>query len=160
MGGLMVKRGQKASRNQTKTTMKTSTLMTLGALIGTCAFASAQDQPKHPGGPKREVPPAILEKFDLDKDGKLSDEERKAVKEEMKAKHAAMLEKYDANKDGKLDKEEIQAAKDAGEQLPPGGKGPKGEKGPKGGKGPKGPKGPKGDEGAPPEGAPPAPPAE
>ncbi|MCX8495877.1 MAG: hypothetical protein ORN51_06810, partial [Akkermansiaceae bacterium] len=112
--------------------MKTSTLMTLGALIGTCAFASAQDQPKHPGGPKREVPPAILEKFDLDKDGKLSDEEGKAAKEEMKAKHAAMLEKYDANKDGKLDKEEIQAAKDAGEQLPPGGKGPKGEKGPKG----------------------------
>jgi len=150
----MIKRGQTASSNQTKTTMKTSILMTLGALIGTCTFASAQEQPKRPDGPKREVPAAILEKFDLDKDGKLSEEEGKAAREEAKAKRAAMLEKYDANKDGKLNKEEIQAARDAGEQLPPGGKGPKGEKGPKGPKGEKGPKGPKGGEGPPP--APPA----
>jgi hypothetical protein len=50
------------------------------------------------------------EKYDADKDGKLSDTEKAAAKEGAKAKaketREANLEKYDANKDGKLDKEE------------------------------------------------------
>ena len=52
--------------------MKATTLITMGALIGTCTFATAQDKPKRPDGPKREIPAEMLEKFDTDKDGKLS----------------------------------------------------------------------------------------
>ncbi len=80
--------------------MKPTKFIILGALLGTSVFAIAEDKPK------REVPPMLLEKFDADKDGKLSDDERKAARAEMKAmqekRQAAMLEKYDADKDGKL----------------------------------------------------------
>jgi Ca2+-binding EF-hand superfamily protein len=157
--------------------MKTTKLITLGALLGTCAFATAQDKPK------RDLPPEVVAKFDTDKDGKLSDDERKAMRTEMKAqqekRHAAMLEKYDADKDGKLsadekatmkkemeakraailekydaDKDgklspaEIKTARDAGEDIPPPGMG----RGPGGKGGKRGPGGP--------DGPPPAPPAE
>ena len=48
-----------------------------------------------------------LERFDLDKDGKLSDAERVQMHEQMKARrqlrHAEMLLRFDANKDGVLD---------------------------------------------------------
>jgi Ca2+-binding EF-hand superfamily protein len=90
--------------------MKATKLITLGALIGTCSFASAQDKPKRPDAPKREVPAAVLEKFDADKDGKLSPEERKAAREEMKGKgderKSKMLEKFDKDGDGKLSDDE------------------------------------------------------
>jgi Ca2+-binding EF-hand superfamily protein len=160
--------------------MKTTKLITLGALLGTCVFATAQDKPK------RDLPPALLEKFDTDKHGKLSDDERKAMREEMKAqqekrqaamlekydadkdgklsdaekatmkadmeaKRAAILEKYDADKDGKLSPAEIKTARDAGEEIPPPGMG----RGPGGKDGKRGPGGPGG-----PGGPPPAPPAE
>jgi hypothetical protein len=67
-----------ASQNQ-QTIMKTTTLMTLGAMIGTCLIASAQDGPKRPPRHQGPPPPEILEKFDKDGDGKLSPEERKAM---------------------------------------------------------------------------------
>ena len=90
--------------------MKTTSFMTLGALLATCAFAVAQDKPARPDRPQRESPPAMLEKFDTDKDGKLSDEERKAMRTEMEEKReqfrAKMLEKFDTDKDGKLSDEE------------------------------------------------------
>ncbi|MDD2599603.1 MAG: EF-hand domain-containing protein [Kiritimatiellae bacterium] len=44
----------------------------------------------------------MLKKFDKDGDGKLSDEERKAMMDERKA----MMEKFDADGDGKLNEEE------------------------------------------------------
>jgi Ca2+-binding EF-hand superfamily protein len=95
--------------------MKTTTLITLGALIGTCTFATAEEKPKRPDGPKREVPAEVLEKFDADKDGQLSGDEKKAMREEMKAKmeerKAKMLEKYDADKDGKLSDTEKESMK-------------------------------------------------
>lgn len=162
--------------------MKTTKLITLGALIGTCSFAAAQDKPPREDGPKRGVPAEVLEKFDADKDGKLSEDERKAMREERKAKmlakydtdkngelsdtekdamkadmeaqHKAFLEKYDADKDGKLSREEVKAARDAGEELPMGGLG--GRRGPAGkgpGPGPGGPGAPGG------QAPPPAPPA-
>ncbi len=60
------------------------------------------------------------EKYDADRDGKLSDEEKAAAKEGAKAKaketREENLEKYDANKDGKLDKEE-RAKQKADEQA-------------------------------------------
>lgn len=65
----------------------------------------------------------MLKKYDKDGDGKLSDEERKAMQADMEAKHKALLEKYDANKNGKLDPEEMKAARDAGEEIPMGGRG-------------------------------------
>jgi Ca2+-binding EF-hand superfamily protein len=95
--------------------MKATTLITLGALVGTCTFATAQDKPKRPDGPKREVPAEMLEKFDADKDGKLSDDETKAMHEAMKARmeerKAKMLEKYDADKSGELSDTEKEAMK-------------------------------------------------
>ncbi|MEO8617555.1 MAG: hypothetical protein ABI600_20660 [Luteolibacter sp.] len=86
--------------------MKTTKLITLAALLGTCAFAAAQDEAKRPERPKREIPPELLKQFDTDHDGKLSDAERTAMQEAMKAKaeerKAKMLEKYDSDHDGKL----------------------------------------------------------
>ncbi len=95
--------------------MKTTTLITLGALIGTCTFATAEEKPKRPDGPKREVPAEVLEKFDADKDGQLSDDEKKAMHAEMKARmearKAKMLEKYDTDKSGELSDTEKEAMK-------------------------------------------------
>ena len=95
--------------------MKATTLITMGALIGTCTFATAEDKPKRPDGPKREVPAEMLEKFDADKDGKLSPDEKKAMHEEMKARmearKAKMLEKYDTDKSGELSDTEKEAMK-------------------------------------------------
>jgi hypothetical protein len=60
------------------------------------------------------------EKYDADKDGKLSDEEKSAAKEGAKAKaketREANKEKYDANQDGKIDAEE-KAKKKADEEA-------------------------------------------
>lgn len=60
------------------------------------------------------------QKYDADKDGKLSEGEKAAAKEGAKAKaketREENLEKYDANKDGKLDDGE-RAQKQADEQA-------------------------------------------
>ena len=65
------------------------------------------EAPETPQGPP---PPELVKKFDKDGDGKLSEDERKAMREAMQAKmeerHKEMLEKYDADKDGKLSEEE------------------------------------------------------
>ena len=60
--------------------MKTTTLLTLGALIGTCSFAVAQDAaPERPERPQRRIPAEMLEKFDTNKDGELSEDERRTL---------------------------------------------------------------------------------
>jgi hypothetical protein len=60
------------------------------------------------------------EKYDVDKDGKLSDEEKAKAKEDASAKAKQTKEenlaKYDANKDGKLDDAE-KAVKKADEDA-------------------------------------------
>ena len=80
--------------------MKTKLMMIMGALLGTVLMAGAQgsgDKPK--GGKPQGPPPQLLEKFDTDKDGKLSKEEREAMKAERQksgdGQGKAMLEKFD-----------------------------------------------------------------
>ncbi len=157
--------------------MKVKPLITIGMLLGSCLFAAAQDgppqdgpkgkdRPKRPHGP----PPAeVLKEFDKDGDGKLNEEERKALQEARKGKmeeaRKAALQKYDADGDGKLSPDERKKAteerkaemlkkydkdgdgklskeeRDAMPKPPHGPGGPGGRKG-KGGPDGEGPKGP------------------
>ena len=122
-----------------------------------------------PRGPRRgmmdpEQQKQMLEKFDTDKDGKLSDEERKAMREEfMKNRpqmpgqpgaqgprgprhgmmdpeqQKQMLEKFDVDKDGKLSDEERKAMREEFMKNRP--------QGPRGHRGFHGPHGPQGGQG-------------
>jgi hypothetical protein len=57
----------------------------------------------HGGGGK-----AMVEKFDVNKDGKLDDAEKAQLKSAFAAKKAEKLARFDANKDGQLDEAERQ----------------------------------------------------
>lgn len=80
--------------------------------LGVGAFAqdvSEKDKAKS-------LPPAILRKYDVDRDGLLSDSEKAAWKADVQRgraeAQAKRLERFDTNHDGKLDKgEKAQAAK-------------------------------------------------
>lgn len=94
--------------------MKSFTVLTtLACLTAGATLASAQESPRGPrqGGP-RELPPQVLERFDTDKDGKLSQEERKAMRDERMEQRKKMMEKYDTDKDGKLSQEERTAIRE------------------------------------------------
>jgi hypothetical protein len=111
-------RNEKPTRNsELKTIMKTTTIMTLAALIGTGMLATAQDEPQRPKRPHGPPPPEVVKEFDKDGDGKLSDAERKTMREAMQARMEArrkeMLEKFDKDKDGKLSDEERTAMREA-----------------------------------------------
>ncbi|MGA0854081.1 MAG: EF-hand domain-containing protein [Luteolibacter sp.] len=105
--------------------MKTKLTMIVGALMGTMLIAGAQGAEKKPkgegkpGGPPA-VPPFLLEKYDTDKDGKLSKEEREAMKadrqKEGEGQRKAMLDKFDTDKDGKISPEEREAMKSGREK--------------------------------------------
>lgn len=94
--------------------MKKAILMAAAMMIGSSAISFAQDAPAAPAAQAENPLAAIrkehhqenLAKYDADKDGKLSKEERQAM---FKAKREEMLAKYDANKDGKLDESEREA---------------------------------------------------
>lgn len=80
-------------------------LVVAGSLVTGVAVASPQfDRAK------------VIEKYDTNKDGQLSDQEKSTLEADMEAKHAQMkqqmLTKFDTNKDGKLDDAERQAAHD------------------------------------------------
>jgi hypothetical protein len=101
-------------------TMKTKTWMTLGALAGTCLIATAQDEQQRPNRPQRPMgppPPELVKEFDKDGDGKLSEDERKAMHEAVRARmeerRKEMLAKYDTDGDGKLSPEEEAKAREA-----------------------------------------------
>lgn len=100
---------------------KIITLLTTAALVAV-AHAQAPKGPKgHRKGPHGGPPPEIVAKFDLDGDGKLNDEERKAAHEAMKEHRRAkkqehrqkMLEQFDTDGDGKLSEEERKAARES-----------------------------------------------
>jgi hypothetical protein len=102
--------------------MKTSQISKtlIPALLLGFAIPAAQAQPGNGDGPGRQGPPPggprkerILEKFDADKDGQLSESERAAAKAEMEARKAADLKAYDKDGDGELSKAERQALGEA-----------------------------------------------
>lgn len=95
--------------------MKATTLLILGTAIGCSTLAMAAEAPKHHHPAKREIPARVLEKFDTDKDGTLSKDERVAMVSAVQERRKELLAKYDANASGKLDPEEIKAARAAGE---------------------------------------------
>lgn len=100
--------------------MKVTTLLALSAIYGTCAFAQDAPQPSAAGGGRpsaqRKMPAEMIKQFDKDGDGKLNDDETKAMRADMTAKREARqkanLEKYDANKDGKLDEAEMKTMRE------------------------------------------------
>jgi hypothetical protein len=84
-----------------------SSALVLGGFAGVAAA-------KGHGGPRKG---AMLEKFDLDKNGTLDEAEKAKAKEAFAAKRAErkqrVLAQYDTNRDGKLDDAEKQAMRDA-----------------------------------------------
>ena len=80
--------------------------------VQTCALPISRGKGEN-GDKKGDFRKRITEKFDADKDGKLSEAERKKAHEAFQERageggplKAKLLEKFDANKNGKLDPEE------------------------------------------------------
>jgi hypothetical protein len=96
------------------TKMKVALALCGSLLVGGIGIAAAQGSG---GGGKG----AAMQKYDTNKDGKLDDTERAALRADMKAKHAEMkaqmLAKYDTNKDGKLDASERAVMKNERAEL-------------------------------------------
>lgn len=139
------------TKNSLKLLIATATL----ALAGTAAIfaddstppAAPSDtagRPPHRAGGRPPLPPEILAKYDVNKDGKLDETERAALKADVDAgkvslpKHGPggpggpggkgrpvppeVLAKYDANKDGKIDATErakMKADIESGAFVPP-----------------------------------------
>lgn len=99
--------------------MKTKSIVMIAASLGLVGAAYAEEGKPERG--ERKVPPAILEKFDANKDGKLDEAERKAARmageEAMKARKAEMLKKFDKDGDGKLSEEEEAAMKEERKKM-------------------------------------------
>jgi hypothetical protein len=89
-----------------KTILLTTTVLAAFAITATANPKGPR--PDRPGGPGK----AILEKFDTDGDGKISEQEREAAKAAMEEKRAAIIAKYDKDGDGKLNEEERKAARE------------------------------------------------
>jgi len=83
-------------------------------LVGGVGLAAAQG---FGGGGKGK----LIQKYDQNRDGTLDDQEKAALRADMKAKHEArkaeMLAKYDTNKDGKLDAQEREVMKSERAEL-------------------------------------------
>lgn len=86
-------------------------------IAATCLALPAADQgatakPQRGGGQAHQK---CLERFDADKDGKLSESERStaraALAARLKEKHPELLAKIDSNGDGVIAKEEMQAGR-------------------------------------------------
>ncbi len=90
--------------------------LTLILILSFTTFAAAD-----PKNPQQTFPKpnkrALLEKFDVNGDGKLSQEEREAAKSAAQQTRAAIIAKYDKDGDGKLNAQEREAAKSAAQQT-------------------------------------------
>lgn len=86
--------------------MKTSLLITFAlALPAMAQDATCCCVPSAPKCPPGTLPPFIAT-FDADKDGKIDDNEKKAIEDHFKAEY---MNKYDVDKDGKIDDNEKKA---------------------------------------------------
>lgn len=87
------------------------------AAAGTLGAQAQEEAPRRGGG--RQPNPEMIKEFDKDGDGKLSDEERTAMREAMQARaeeaRKKELAEFDKDKDGKLSEEERKAAQEARE---------------------------------------------
>jgi Ca2+-binding EF-hand superfamily protein len=119
--------------------MKRISLLSLVAMAVLTGSVWAEDAPKpkaDPGKAFAEVQKQMLAKFDLNKDGKLSDDEKLRAQEELKRMGALagsgvvpggfpgeveFLKKFDKNRDGKLSDEEKLAAQAAMQKMRRGG---------------------------------------
>lgn len=86
-----------AAISQAQTPAPTESPVATASPSPTAAPASAAEPP---------VSKAVLEKYDTNKDGVLSPEERAVWQKDRAARRAARLKKYDKNGDGKLDESE------------------------------------------------------
>lgn len=79
-----------------------------GLLVPAALLAQPGEGPGAGPGPKRQGPPPkrMLERFDADGDGMLSEAERETARKEHQARKAEMLKDYDADGDGTLSKQE------------------------------------------------------
>lgn len=93
--------------------MKTKPILWIAVAAGLAGIANAEEKkPNHDRGNRvdRPLPPEMIEKFDKDGDGKLSEDERAAAKEAMRERHEKwMIERFDKDGDGKLSQEEREA---------------------------------------------------
>jgi Spy/CpxP family protein refolding chaperone len=79
------------------------------ALCGSLAGIGGAAADGFHGGGRAE----ILQKYDVNKDGKLDDSEKAQMKADFQAKRAARIAKFDLDKNGKLDDTERAAMRDA-----------------------------------------------
>ena len=98
--------------------MKRVTWLVIGGLgLALAAAQALAGDPAAPAGPRCPLRARILEKFDKDGDGKLSDEERAAAREAFRARLAAhkeeILKRFDKDGDGKLSDEERAATRES-----------------------------------------------
>ena len=98
-----------------------ATTLTILSVFAFATQVNADDKKDSKKGdrPERKVPAQILERFDTDKDGKLSDEERAKARAEMAKRRGGegrpsreeLIKKFDKDGDGELSAEEREAAK-------------------------------------------------
>ncbi len=115
--------------------MKVARLFSLVLALSIVASAVAEDSKKPNPAKAAELQKKLLEKFDTNKDGMLSDAEKLAAAEEMKKNGALpgsglvpgseeFLKKFDRDGDGKLSDAEKLAAQSAWQKMRAGGGGP------------------------------------
>lgn len=88
--------------------MKLTHLLIAGSLLTGTALAQADEKSFGDG-----TLPEFLQKYDVNEDGKIDEEERQAIKESRKAAREERRAEIDTNDDGKISDEERQAARDA-----------------------------------------------
>ena len=88
-------------------------LAILAATLLALPAVQAQSEDGQHGHQRGEVRQKILEKFDADKDGKLSDSERAAAKAACKTRFEEKKKQFDTDADGKLNDAEREAARAA-----------------------------------------------
>ena len=106
---------QAGGSNNLPMKLKTSRYLYVPALTLALLLAAPLLRAEDPALAKEKISEKMKEKYDADKDGKLSDEEKAKMKEDAKEKREEVkkeiLEKYDANHNGKLDADEKEKMK-------------------------------------------------